>query len=132
MRVRAGLTGEETRNIIAFLQESNSKAVTGEQKPVTSTGRLSGEEIYKGTCAACHGMDGKGALPGVPDFTALSGPLSKPDSELLMNIIKGVQNGNGNLPMPPHGGNHQLTDKDMEVVLIYIRNQFATSLQNEQ
>jgi mono/diheme cytochrome c family protein len=30
----------------------------------------SGLEIYTQACAACHGTDGSGALPGAPDFTS--------------------------------------------------------------
>ncbi|MFH1820201.1 MAG: cytochrome c, partial [Pseudomonadota bacterium] len=28
-----------------------------------------GQAVYNGTCIACHGSDGTGSLPGVPDLT---------------------------------------------------------------
>ena len=74
MRIRAGLTGRETRDILTFLQASNA-VITAHTKLTAlateqATGNSwSGEEIYAQTCVACHGADGKGALPGVPSFS---------------------------------------------------------------
>lgn len=42
-----------------------------------------GQGIYAQTCVACHGADGKGTIPGVPDFTSEDSPLAKSDTELL-------------------------------------------------
>ena len=35
-----------------------------------------GQAIYETHCSVCHGHDGKGTLPGVPDFTRKNGVLS--------------------------------------------------------
>ncbi|WIO75563.1 c-type cytochrome [Porticoccaceae bacterium LTM1] len=132
MRIRAGLTGQETRDILTFLQESNSKKKaanndTGTEKnvgPISSSG--SGQAIYQSSCVACHGEDGKGLLAGVPDLTDRNGSLSKADSELLKNITNGFQSTGSTLAMPPKGGNSALTDGDIKVVLKYIRETFGT------
>ena len=130
MRVRAGLTGQEARDILTFLQGSNAKVEQAQQvittplaisKPVAQ----SGKSIYEDNCVACHGINGKGSLPGMPDFTDKNGRLSKSDSELLSNIITGFQSPGSSMPMPPRGGNNQLSDADLNAALDYIKKSFA-------
>lgn len=84
-----------------------------------------GRQVYEQTCVACHGADGTGALPGVPDFTAADGPLTKDDSVLLQHITEGFQNTGSMMAMPAKGGNPELTDEDVIEVLRYIRAQFG-------
>ncbi|MEW6613680.1 MAG: c-type cytochrome [Pseudomonadota bacterium] len=130
MRVRAGLTGQETRDILAFLQASNSPAQQP-SAPVTpiptapTTGVHPGKAVYTQTCLACHGADGKGALPGVPDLTRANGPLAKSDAELIRSITAGVQRPGAPLAMPPKGGNPNLTETDIRQVLDYMRQAFG-------
>jgi len=130
MRVRAGLTGEETRNILTFLQESNDTAEAQLLKtsvaPATASSGLSGKAIYDQTCVACHSTDGKGAFPGVPDFTRKDGRLSKPDSELLSNVLGGFQSPGSPMAMPPKGGNANLTDGDIQNVIEYLHGEFGS------
>jgi mono/diheme cytochrome c family protein len=85
-----------------------------------------GKAIYTQTCIACHGVNGKGTLPGVRDFTAPDGPLSKTDAELLKSIRDGFQRPGSPLTMPARGGNPALTDHDIELVLGYLRETFGT------
>ena len=132
MRMRAGLTGQETRDVITFLQGSNtrvSKSVISSAAPASTAGaasaKLSGKSIYTQTCVACHAAGGKGAFPGVPDFTSSSGPLSKSDSILRKHITNGFQSPGSPMAMPPKGGNPALTSADIEAVLGYIRKTFG-------
>ena len=129
MRIRAGLTGQETRDVLAFLQGANMnvRTVNGiAELPVSSESQTAttGKEIYENNCLACHGADGTGNLPGMPDFTESQGSLSKSDTVLLDNIINGFQSPGGLMPMPAKGGNSALTNTDMSTVLDYIRNSF--------
>ena len=129
MRIRAGLTGQETRDVLAFLQGANTnvRTVSGiAELPVSSESQTAttGKEIYENNCLACHGTDGTGNLPGMPDFTESQGSLSKSDTVLLDNIINGFQSPNGLMPMPARGGNSALTNTDMSSVLDYIRSSF--------
>ena len=86
---------------------------------------VAGEAVYSQTCIACHGADGKGTIPGVSDFTAADGSLSKSDAELVDNISNGFQSPGSFMAMPPKGGNPGLTKTDIEAVLAYIRAVFG-------
>lgn len=128
MRLRAGLTGQETRNILAFLQGSAANAnqrfrvtpVALNSSSVAGSG-LSGESIYKTTCVACHGADGSGAIPGTPNFNSAKSPLaSKGRGELLHNMYNGFQSEGSPMTMPARGGNPALSEQDMKNVLDYM------------
>ncbi len=154
MRIQAGLTGQEARDAYAFLAEQTSHEQTTTstlqdeskstenndnkasptstlptKKPAVSAEKptqqvSNGKTIYKQTCIACHGSNGKGAIPGVPDFTNKSGPLSKSDSILLRHTINGFQSPGSPMAMPPKGGNPKLSNADLQNVLTYIRQTF--------
>lgn len=85
-----------------------------------------GQKIYDQTCVACHGADGRGALPGVPDFKSKSGPLAKDDALLLRHITDGFQSPGSMMAMPPKGGNSDLTKEDVINVLRYIRSKYGS------
>ena len=127
MRLEGGLTGQQTRDILAFIQASDyhPPAKVAMVTPVTSEKHGTGQSIYGTTCIACHGANGKGAVAGTPDFTAASGPLSKPDSVLLEHIMNGFKSEGTQLAMPPRGGNPGLSDEDIRTVLAFIRKQFG-------
>lgn len=129
MRVRAGLTGKQSRDILAFMQASNFTAVAMPEYSALESDKatpgLTGEKIYTQTCIACHGADGKGTLPGAPDFTATNGPLSKSDDVLLTNIINGFQSPGSVMAMPAKGGNAALSNADINNVLQYLRREIG-------
>ncbi|MGD8311195.1 MAG: cytochrome c [Gammaproteobacteria bacterium] len=128
MRVRAGLTGKQQRDILSFLQASNNPLPA--TTPADMTGEaaaaaLSGEQVYNQTCVACHGVDGSGRMPGVPDFTAADGPLSKPDDILVRHILEGFRSPGSPMAMPPKGSNPDLTTADIRAVVGYLRTNFG-------
>jgi len=135
MRVRANLPGDMVDDIIVFLQSSNVEqgAVTPATAPVAATApaiqtavvagdAARGAQIYGETCVACHGENGKGAIPGVPD---LRQRLTQSDEVLMQHMIEGYQSPGSPMPMPPRGGNPDLTDQDMADVLAYLRANFG-------
>ena len=83
-----------------------------------------GLEVYSTTCVVCHGPDGKGAIPGIPDFTKKGGALEKSDEVLLDHMINGFQSDGSPMAMPAKGGNPNFTEGDMQEVLKYIRATF--------
>ena len=84
----------------------------------------SGKEVYNGTCIACHGADGKGVVPGAPDFTASDTPLKKEDAVFIKHMMNGFQSEGSPMAMPPKGGNAKLKKVDMVNVLKYMRKEF--------
>ena len=92
----------------------------------TAADTSAGKAVYSQTCVACHGANGKGTLPGVRDFTAEDGPLSKTDEELIKNIVEGFQSPGAALAMPAKGGNPALSEVDIAAVLAYLRAEFGT------
>ncbi len=129
MRIRAGLTGEDTRNILSFLQASNNAAKKPSKRSsatvnTAATPGLTGQDIYSQTCIACHGGDGKGAFPGTPNFTDKEGRLSKTDDQLMHSLINGFQSPGSPMAMPAKGGNSELAVGDLKNVLEYLRKTF--------
>ena len=131
MRIRAGLTGQESRDVLTFLQASNSPAAPAQSAAVSSgavkesgVSEKSGKAIFAQTCVACHGPDGRGALPGVPDFTSKTGPLSKPDDLLRKHVTEGFQSPGAPMAMPPKGGNPNLSADDIQSAIDYLRATF--------
>jgi len=83
-----------------------------------------GAAIFNGTCIACHGSDGSGNLPGVPDLTGNKGLLSQDDAVLLKRMAEGFQSPGAPMAMPPRGGDPGLTDADLKAVLKFMRKEF--------
>lgn len=80
-----------------------------------------GATLYKQTCVVCHGKNGQGAIPGVPDLTRKSGPLAKSDAELAASILNGFQTKGSPMAMPAKGGNPKLTPEDAAALVAYLR-----------
>jgi len=88
-------------------------------------GQASGRDIYMNSCVACHGPDGQGALPGVPDLVAVDWPAGLDDATLLKRIRDGFQSLESPLAMPPKGGNRALSEADLRAVLEYMKAMLA-------
>lgn len=131
MRVRAGLTGQQARDVLAFMQASNVKVVARDdvvqhELAQSTAAGADPDRAYNQTCVACHSANGKGAVPGAPDFTAPGSPLSKADDLLLRHMIEGFQSPGSPMAMPARGGNPALTDTDLAALLAYLRERFAS------
>ncbi len=135
MRVRARLPGDVARDILVFLQAGNDRQVaTASAAPATNStvapagaggNPVRGAQVYQETCVACHGANGKGALEGVPDLTNPAGRLAQADEVVLRHMIDGFQSPGSPMPMPPKGGNPDLSDQDMRDVLVHMRKEFS-------
>lgn len=88
-------------------------------------GQAEGKALYEAGCIVCHGDDGKGAMPGVPDWTDGSGRLALPAAVLKQRVLEGFQSPGSALAMPPKGGNPALTDQDVDQLLRYLRAAFG-------
>ena len=84
-----------------------------------------GEEIFLGTCAACHGTDAHGIEGLGKDLHANAFVIGNSDGEMIafLQVGRGPDdpaNDTGVL-MPPRGGNPSLTDEDLQDVVAYLR-----------
>src|SRR5450830_850104 len=77
---------------------------------------LSGEEVFKTTCAACHGAGIAGA-PKVGDQAAWKTRISEGYDKLLSHAINGLN------AMPAKGGNPDLDDVEVARTVVYMANQ---------
>lgn len=84
-----------------------------------------GKAVYERTCVACHGRDGKGALPGMRALGGKKGSLAKPDDVLMKSILEGYKAPGAPVAMPPKGGDAALTRDDAAAVLRYLRETFG-------
>ena len=117
---------DEVRPPATFLMLASLIWVTALADGSSSTvDSAAGKTVYTQTCIACHGANGKGAIPGVQDLTVTDGPLSKSDEELLASIAEGFQSSGSPMAMPPKGGNPTLTLDDIRAVISYLRTEFV-------
>ncbi|MBM4107792.1 MAG: c-type cytochrome [Phycisphaerae bacterium] len=86
--------------------------------PVGATAH--GRDLFLGTCAACHGPDGKG-MPGLgKDLTTSALVASMSDVEFVELVMAGQPLGKP-LPMPPKGGNDAFTEADLRDIELFVR-----------
>ena len=76
----------------------------------------SGKEVVESLCVACHGSGARGA-PKIGDKKAWSKLASRGLSGLSKSALNGIRG------MPPHGGNPNLTDTEIERAITYMVNQ---------
>lgn len=108
------LTVKDLRDVLAFLHNYFHY----------KTFARTGEHIYHQTCVACHGADGKGTVPGAPDFTKEAGTLVQSYETLLKHMLNGFQSPGSPMAMPPKGGQEALTVEDLRQVLAYLHQRF--------
>ncbi len=80
--------------------------------PANSADVFNGQNKFTQHCAQCHGSDGRGTLPGAPNFQQ-GERLTRPDTALLQSIRDGA----GVMP----GFNGVLKDEEILDVIAYIR-----------
>jgi cytochrome c5 len=78
---------------------------------------LSGEEVYKGACTACHGAGIAGA-PKTGDAAAWAPRVAQGMDTLVTHAIEGFQGQAGY--MPPRGGFANLTDQQVRDAVQYM------------
>jgi len=83
-----------------------------------------GKKIFMTTCFACHGVDGKGLVPGTPDLTNDKSPLLQESAVLKERVLKGYQSKGSLLAMPPMGGNPALKENEIDDVLVFMKSTF--------
>jgi cytochrome c5 len=86
------------------------------QDAVAQNAERSGKEVVESLCVSCHGTGARGA-PKIGDRKAWSKLATRGLSGLSKSALKGIRD------MPPHGGNPNLTDTEIERAITYMVNQ---------
>ena len=84
-----------------------------------------GYRVYTQNCVVCHGEDGAGTMPGVPDLNDRRDWALLSEEQLLEQIKAGTQNMDLPVVMPPKGGSPDLSDDDIRDVIAYMRRTFS-------
>jgi cytochrome c5 len=83
-------------------------------------GAMSGEEVVKATCGACH-QAGVAGAPKIGDKAQWAPRIKQGLQEMLAIAIKGKG------AMPPKGGNAALSDDDIARAIVFMANQSGAS-----
>jgi cytochrome c5 len=86
------------------------------QTASAQSGERGGREVVEAVCAACHRAGVNGA-PRIGDEKAWAKLASQGLTSLTEVALKGIRK------MPPHGGNPDLTDTDIERAITYMVNE---------
>jgi cytochrome c5 len=91
-------------------------ALATAQDAAAQNAERSGKEVVESLCVSCHGIGARGA-PKIGDKKAWSKLASRGLSGLSKSALNGIRG------MPPHGGNPNLTDTEIERAIAYMVNQ---------
>ena len=133
--------GEEVSDASSHFNDRDLKAIAtylkdqpgggGKASPVAQSDphMVAGQAIYRDTCSACHGLDGK----GVPNlFPALSSPSvrAQDPSGAIRVVLRGARSvatdKEPTAPAMPSFG-WELKDDQVAAVLTYIRNSWGAA-----
>jgi cytochrome c5 len=100
--------------------------VSTPQVDANTLARAKGKGVFKQTCVACHGDDGRGIEGLGKDWTKSEYIANSTDDELVEFLkvgrtIEDPANTTGVL-MPPKGGNPSLSVDDLRNVVVYMRS----------
>ncbi len=99
---------------------------SGTDAPAGITGdAAAGEDVFAGTCAACHGPDARGIEGLGKDLHSNAFVAERSDAEMVDFIKEGRPAGDPlnttGVDMPPKGGNPSLDDQDLYDVVAFLR-----------
>ena len=114
----AGCGGEE--------KEASGGSVTTPKVDANTLARAKGKSVFKKTCVACHGDDGRGIEGQGKDWTKSEFITNSTDDELVafLKVGRSVDDpaNTTGVPMPKKGGNPSLTNEDLQNVVIFMRS----------
>lgn len=92
----------------------------------SSADATGGHDLFKKTCAVCHGPNGEGMPKLGKNLNANAFINDNSDIELVEFLKLGrpathPDNTRG-IDMPPKGGNPMLTDEDLQQIVVYVRS----------
>ena len=93
--------------------------------PAATGDAAAGEELFAGTCVACHGPEGRGVEGLGKDLHNNAFIDDNTDDELVAFLEVGRPAGDpaneAGVDMPPKGGNPSLTEQDLYDLVAFLR-----------
>ena len=83
-----------------------------------------GKALFETHCAACHGLDGRGKIPGISDLNQDIGKLAQDWQQTFERVRDGFQDPGSIMAMPARGG-ADLSDSELWDALAYINAAFG-------
>lgn len=85
-----------------------------------------GMELFRGTCATCHGQDARGMPKLGKDLHNNEFTKGKTTEELATFFKEGRlashPDNEAKVDMPPKGGNPLFTDEDLRLIAVYVQS----------
>lgn len=88
--------------------------------PIPESDAIRGRELFSTVCAACHGVKGTGAQGLGKNLVESDFVASQTDGDLRQFLMTGRPNAQP-VAMPPKGGRDDLTDDDLQHLVLYVR-----------
>lgn len=117
----AGCPGEDDMDVAGGAPRKREPIRTQKQQIGPS-----GEELFRSTCAACHGQDARG-LPGLGKNLTTSQFVDEQSLDDFVEFLKvgreaGHPENTTGIAMPPRGGNPALTDDQLRAIAQYVKD----------
>ncbi|MCE7993602.1 MAG: c-type cytochrome [Roseivirga sp.] len=119
---------------VVTARENDKKFWIYEQASLAMDDRTHGLQLYRNTCAACHGQAGagiEGLAPPLDGSEYIKGPVKRLGL-VLLHGMKGPLTVNGqryefNAQMPGLSANPNMSDQDITDIITYLSNAFGES-----
>ncbi len=115
------LNGLKEGDEVRFTLEREGEQIRIAKIAKTGTQRKTGAQIYKESCAKCHGEKGEGARKGIPLIEGHA--LNHPEEDFLEQVK------NGGEKMPSFSD--KLGEEEIAAVVKYVRNEIQKGLRKE-
>ena len=123
------MSDADVRAIAVYLKALPAGAPEPDVAPPPPAQMSDGERIYRGTCVACHELDGSGAPRIYPPLPGNANLQSANPASTLRIILDGAQT--VTTPRAPNAGSMpsypKLTDQEIADVATYIRNSWGNA-----
>ena len=126
----SNLNDDDLRAIAIYLKSVPGKNTSPEPLPATDPKMVAGQAIYRDTCSACHGLDGKGVPRLFPSLAGSAVAQSSDPATAIRVILRGARSvatpAEPTAPGMPSFA-WQLNDDQVAAVATYIRNAWGNS-----
>lgn len=121
----SGASGQADLSALTFVAPDVNAIPAGAVPPSFGTsgaldmGLPDAKSVYSWACASCHGADGKGVIPGVPDLT--QSQMSDDDLLKMLSAPPELADSGGQYPHHVLGSYPALTSDQIKGVVDYLR-----------